>query len=605
MSSVSGSGFLSKASKRQSEPPGMRRWKSMSRLAPEGAPRSYSASPGAELRAALEESGFRRAELVQRLRDAHGRLDSQTDFLKAKDTQLQHTTTTSQILDMKHKQLAEAVSALEQEKDAAELSRFEESQRRGELQDKVLKLEMEMLKMRSALQMGNISQPAQIQRGPSLLSRTFPVTQEDFYKEGKQKAERELIHLREVLKEAEGRAERLETEKDQAFQQLHSSEEAQRTVLVQSEQLNQRLSNIMQTNHDLHEQLSEARSKLGQACLERDLLSTKTLRLEESVEDLKSKLSGTLSDKDRLLQDKVDLHQKAQGLELQLERAQQGREGYTNQVCELHEQLAEAQIHTNRHGQETVLLKEELLSGQEMNDKLTCELELVKQRLETSLHQHHELTAERVIHVNQIAALETERSQLIGEKEELLSCQYGGRQEEVAELNDMCSHLRKSQNALESEKQRLQEQCLCLEAELLEREGEMEVRDKEHQREEGAMAQNMEELRGVASHWSDKWQDMEEKAAILTDEVERLQAERQRDKPNIPSQTSTESSFQKPSDSNNNQNNVPQVSVEDMDVELGQVKAELQKVWDLLRTRNGELEEQQQELLLVRSVHTD
>ena len=75
----------------------------MSRMAPEGAPRSLSPSPGAELRAALTESGFRRAELVQRLREAHERLDSQTDLLKSKDTHLHHSTTTAQLLDMKHK----------------------------------------------------------------------------------------------------------------------------------------------------------------------------------------------------------------------------------------------------------------------------------------------------------------------------------------------------------------------------------------------------------------------------------------------------------------------------------------------------------------------
>lgn len=80
----------------------MRRWQSASRLAPEGAPRSLS-SQGAELRAALEESGMRRAELVQRLREAQGRLDSQTDLLKAKETQLHHSQSSTQLLDLKHK----------------------------------------------------------------------------------------------------------------------------------------------------------------------------------------------------------------------------------------------------------------------------------------------------------------------------------------------------------------------------------------------------------------------------------------------------------------------------------------------------------------------
>ncbi|XP_042157820.1 trichohyalin isoform X2 [Oncorhynchus tshawytscha] len=555
-------GFLSKMStgtsangrdsgfSRQSDPGlGKRRWQSMSRLAPEGAPRSLSpVSPGVELRAALEESGFRRAELVQRLREAHGRLDSQTDLLKNRDAQPQHSSSTAQLLETKHK-LADAVSALEQEKEAAELSRFEESRRRGELQDKVLRLEMDMLKMRSNL---SVIKPAAPRTNNNPLSRTSPVTQQDLFREEKHRAERELSRLREALREAEERAEALETERD--LQQLHTSKEAQRTVLNQTEEVNQRLGRALQTHSELKDQLSEARSKLGQATLERDLLTSKVLRLEDSVEDLKIKLTGAMSDKDRLLQEKADLHQHAQDLELQLERAQRGREGYTDQVCELSNQLAEAKAHTNRQGQETVQMKQELLTVTEMNEKMTSELEMVRQRLESSLAQLHELGAERVIHTNQIAALETERSQLIGEKQELTSAigRDGRQEEEVTELRENCCQLSESQDALESENQRLHECCLTLEAELLEKEEGLCQKGEELQRLEAESAQNMEELRGVASHWSEKWQDvamalqstqaeleelreknpgdtLQEEVVRLKVEVERLQGQRDKE----------------------------------------------------------------------------
>ncbi|KAK6317762.1 hypothetical protein J4Q44_G00110530 [Coregonus suidteri] len=565
-------GFLSKIStstsgngrdggfNRQSDPGmGKRRWQSMSRLAPECTPRSLApVSPGAELRAALEESGFRRTELVQRLREAHGRLDSQTDLLKNRDTQLLHSSSSAQLLEMKHKHLADAVSALEQEKEAAELSRFEESRRRGELQDKVLQLEMDMLKMRSSLERGSVIKPAAPRTNNNPLSRTLPVTQEDFYREGKQKAERELSRMREALGEAEERAEALETERDQALQQLHTSKEAQRTLLSQTEDVNQKLGRSLQDRlSELQDQLSEARSKLGQAALERDLLTTKVLRLEDSVEDLKFKLTGAMSDKDRLLQEKSDLHQHAQGLVLQLERAQRGREGYTDQVCELSDQLAEAKAHTNRQGQETVQMKQELLTVTEMNERMTSELEMVRQRLESSLAQLHELGAERVIHTNQIAALETERSQLIGEKEELMSAigRDGRQEEEVTELRERCDQLSESQDALESENQRLHDRCLTLEAELLEKEEGLRHQGEEHQRLEAESAQNMEQLRGVAAHWSEKWQDVAmalqstqaeldelreknpgdtlQEVTGLKVEVERLQTEGQRDKEEI------------------------------------------------------------------------
>lgn len=80
--------------------PGMRRWQSLSYLAPEGAPRSF---PGAELRAAQGESSYRQSELVEWMQDAHERLDTQLDLLKSRDAQLNYNITTAQLLDMKHK----------------------------------------------------------------------------------------------------------------------------------------------------------------------------------------------------------------------------------------------------------------------------------------------------------------------------------------------------------------------------------------------------------------------------------------------------------------------------------------------------------------------
>lgn len=83
-----------------------------------------------------------------------------------------------------------------------------------------------------------------------------------------------------------------------------------------------------------------------------------------------------------------------------------------------------------------------LVSLRQINEKLTGELAMVKQRLETSQTQLHELTAERVIHTNQVTALETERSQLIGEKEELLSKLNEGGQVELTELRERCHEFR-------------------------------------------------------------------------------------------------------------------------------------------------------------------
>lgn len=56
-----------------------------------------------------------------------------------------------------------------------------------------------------------------------------------------------------------------------------------------------------------------------------------------------------------------------------------------------------------------------------VNKKLTCELEMIKERLEILQCQLQELTAEKLNSSKQIKDLEAENSQLIREKEELLS----------------------------------------------------------------------------------------------------------------------------------------------------------------------------------------
>lgn len=76
------------------------RWQSASRLAPDGAPRSH---PEFELRSALEESSMRRTELIQKLQEVHSRLDTQTDLLNAKESQLQRSQSNTKLLELKHK----------------------------------------------------------------------------------------------------------------------------------------------------------------------------------------------------------------------------------------------------------------------------------------------------------------------------------------------------------------------------------------------------------------------------------------------------------------------------------------------------------------------
>ncbi|XP_030621150.1 MAR-binding filament-like protein 1-1 [Chanos chanos] len=635
----------SRCESKQSDSDGIKQRQSVSRLAPEGAPRPCASTQEAELRVALEESSQRRAELVQRLREAHGHLDAQTDLLKDKDSQLQHSQSSTQLLELKHKQLAEAVSALEKEKEAAELSRFEESRRRAELQDKVLQLEMDLLKMRSALERGTLTQPQRL-LAQAQLSASSPVSQDDFC--GEKQAEKEVKKLKEALTEAEERAQSLEVERDQTLQQLCSSNEAQLTMFRELEEMKQRLNTSVQDQTELQDQLSDSHSRLGQLDLEKDLLSTKAQRLEDSLEDLKAKLAAALADKDRLIQEKADMHQRVQALELQLHRAQRGKEGFNEQMCQLQHELDQTKTQASQQQRDMMLMTEELLSVKQQNEKLTSDMATVTQKLEVTLKQLHELEAEKLIHTNQIAALETERSQLIGEREELLDT-IG--LEELTELRNQCRLLRKSQSALHRDNQKLQAHCQSLEEKMLLRGAELHTKEEELQHARTKLEQEREELTRVADHWHERWMDAamklrsmqaqeeeakqkqqkasHEEVEELPGVVESLQKELHKSRDEIQTLIGQKVNLETELDrlkreggavgsvemdtcmreleleGNRSQSLLQRyrgntVTLGDMDGELMQVKAELQNVWDMLRTREAELEEQQQELQSVR-----
>lgn len=517
MAAVSGSGFLSKVNTSTSgstsgfrqNGPGMRRWQSLSYLAPEGAPRSFL---GAELRAAQGESSYRQSELMEWMRDVYERLDTQLDLLRSRDAQLNYNISTAQLLDMKHKQQAEAMSALEQENEAAELSPFEKSWQRRELRKKVQQMEKDLLQMRSTLNRGSHVQSVSPEKTSVSLS-TLPMNQEDLNIQEKQKSDTELCKLRAALRESEARAKTQEEERNNALQKLQTSTEVQRTLLNQMEEMIQRLNNTMQNHSGVQEQLSEANNKISQACLEKAILSTQVLKLEDNIKELKASFSGALSDKEHLIQEeKADLHQR--------EKIQQGSES-----CELH--VHQADSHNSK--QENVLMKEETKALREVNEKLTCELEMVKQRLEMSQSQLQELTSEKVMNTKQIADLKAERSQLITEREELLIKINDGHRE-LTDLKEKCHQLGESLEALELEKQKLQDSCLSLEDEVLAKEEKLHQQEDEYQRQDAARVQKIEELRAVASNWTEKWQKVALTLQSTQEEIEELKKNNSRNK---------------------------------------------------------------------------
>lgn len=82
------------------------------------------------------------------------------------------------------------------------------------------------------------------------------------------------------------------------------------------------------------------------------------------------------------------------------------------------------------------------MSLHQVNEKLSFELKMIEKKLKTSQSQLQEVTAERDTNSKQITDLEAERSQLITEKEKLLSKINECGHEELTEMKEKCLQLR-------------------------------------------------------------------------------------------------------------------------------------------------------------------
>ncbi|XP_065414542.1 myosin-2 heavy chain isoform X15 [Chrysemys picta bellii] len=290
-----------------------------------------------------------------------------------------------------------------------------------------------------------------------------------------------MTALQETLSGYKEHMKVLEAERDEMTQQLNSAKEGQQLAFSQTNEANQRVTDSLQATTALHKEIG---------------------RLQVAYNSTS--------------REKVELHQQVQDLTLQLEHAQRSREGFNSQVSDLHLELVNAKAQANRQDQEKVLMKEELVTLRQVNEKLSSELGQSRQRLETSLGQLHQLEAEKKILTNRIQALETERTQLLGEQEALKSEMQrdaGGQGNDVAALQTTCEGLRASQSLLQAEKEALQARCMELEAAL------------RHKQEE--LCGQLAEQQQVSQHWKDRWNQAAVALKTKEEELEQAHVARQ------------------------------------------------------------------------------
>lgn len=74
----------------------------------------------------------------------------------------------------------------------------------------------------------------------------------------------------------------------------------------------------------------------------------------------------------------------------------------------------------------------------------------------------------------------------------------------------------------ESEKLKLQERCLCLEAVVLEKEEKLQLLEEEHRKQEAVRARSNGEQQAVVQHWREKWQKVALNLQTTQKELEEL-----------------------------------------------------------------------------------
>ncbi|XP_008410181.1 spindle pole body component 110 isoform X4 [Poecilia reticulata] len=406
-SSWCGSGFTSRASSsagafRRSDP-GLRRWRSMYHLEPESPTRSLSPF-GAEMWTGRGERSFRQGEVLPWLHDAHERLNTKLDRLRTREVTLGHNKTVAQRFDMKQKLLSKTMDAFSQD----EL--FERSQQCRDLQEKVRKLENELLHVKSSLV--NVSEDQLTSRLAA--SHKKSKTPGDVKKQEK-KDPTEVDKLREALREAEARAAILQEERNKALQDLQTSAETQKMLINKMEEMEKRVSDVKPGRSEVQNHLGEENSKIS-------------FQVDE-----------------------------------------QSRQ----------------------------------------------ELEVMKKHLAESQHQLQELNEERMINLRQI-------TDQIREKENLLTERNPGGYDALNGSTGNINQRRTSTEDLDLETQKLQNQCVCLEEKLKEKEKMLQMHEKMYQKKDEMRRLQIKELEDLTSHWTQKWQNVALNLQSTQEELEEL-----------------------------------------------------------------------------------
>ncbi|XP_058887911.1 uncharacterized protein LOC117421446 isoform X1 [Acipenser ruthenus] len=151
-------------------------------------------------------------------------------------------------------------------------------------------------------------------------------------------------------------------------------------------------------------------------------------QLEENLQR-NLEMTGLSLEKDQLYKDKCELHQSVQQLSADLNCAERDKDTLGSTVSSLHAELFQVRCSEQKLEREKLQLESELLGSRKINEDMLHELMSLRQKMcsseETSVHFENE---KRVL-TARIKTLETDRQQLISQKDLLLQSLKKSRRE--------------------------------------------------------------------------------------------------------------------------------------------------------------------------------
>ncbi|XP_077989531.1 uncharacterized protein LOC144443840 isoform X2 [Glandiceps talaboti] len=482
------------------------------------------------LKDALHESEQRRLALVDKLRDAHAILKTQTQRmcemearLTEREFALENYATTQEGL---HRRNAE----LERDRDESVSEKLETIRKRERLQGRIEELDHELKTMRlshNALQAEQRKREMIVEQTHQALSMLE--AENTNAQKTRETMLKEAAALRETLQMAKAKCEKLELEN----QELERIREGRENLASKHAALASEVSEIKQTKEELQRQAEVLDRDHQRIKEERDQFQKKALQLEQSSTDVSSKLASCNAEKERLYQDKVELEQRLQHLTSEREHLFKAKYTSEQQYGGLQTELAQTKSQLERKTEDLERIEEELSAVKKVGEVLSSEMANAKIQMEKAQEQTRRLQSEKRLAAQQQTFQEDEIKRINSEKDILTQAIETLKDEhhkDKQEVNAQNAKLKEMMRELRGEKNRLQTRTQELETKLQRANEEIKQNVLHQQDEVGEWKNTSERLTDTINRkeseiiaLSNKLQEANDKNAQLRTETQSLQ----------------------------------------------------------------------------------